>query len=275
MPAQIIPVDDPADPRLAPYRDIRERDLVGRQGRFIAEGKVVLNVLLRQSPFETESLLLLENRLAGVDELIEAAPDGVPAYVCPAAVLDAVAGFHVHRGILALGRRSAARELDAALEALPANALVIVLAGLANHDNIGAIFRNAAAFEADLVVLDETAGDPLYRKAIRVSVGAALKVPFVRAGAVATITERLAAHDFDCLALSPSGGTSVGAYRPGRRRALFFGSEGPGLPEPVMRSMRTIRIPMSERFDSLNVAAASAIALHRLWHGADAAGSAD
>ena len=159
MPAEIIPVDDPADPRLAAYRDIRERDLVGRQGRFIAEGKVVLNVLLRHSGFETESLLLLENRLAGARELIEAAPDGVPAYVCPAAILDAVAGFHVHRGVLAIGRRGPARDLETALGALRDDALVIVLAGLANHDNIGAIFRNAAAFEADLVVLDATAGD--------------------------------------------------------------------------------------------------------------------
>ncbi|MEQ8451992.1 MAG: RNA methyltransferase [Nitratireductor sp.] len=275
MPAEIIPVDDPADPRLAAYRDIRERDLVGRQGRFIAEGKVVLNVLLRHSRFETESLLLLENRLAGARGLIEAAPDGVPAYVCPAAVLDAVAGFHVHRGILAIGRRGPTRDLDTALGALGDNALVVVLTGLANHDNIGAIFRNAAAFQADLIVLDATAGDPLYRKAIRVSVGAALKVPFVRAGAVEEIVDRLSGNGFDCLALSPSGGTAIDAYRPGRRRALFFGSEGPGLPEPVMRSMRTVRIPMSEEFDSLNVAAASAIALHRLWHEADSGNSAD
>ena len=107
------------------------------------------------------------------------APAGTPVYVASRAVIDAVAGFPMHRGVLAIGRR---REEDtlrhACLRPCPARALVVVLVGISNHDNIGAIFRNAAAFGADAVLLDETCCDPLYRKAIRVSVGAALKIPF-------------------------------------------------------------------------------------------------
>lgn len=268
MAARIIHVEDPDDPRLAPYRDIREKDLVGREGRFIAEGKVVLNVLLHGSRFEAESLLILENRLAGARPLLDAAPDGLPAYVAKATVIDAIAGFHVHRGVLGLGRRGPERTLGGELAGLPADALVVVMAGISNHDNVGAIFRNAAAFEADLVLLDETSSDPLYRKAIRVSVGATLKVPFVRGGSTEAIAASLAGAGFRCLALSPHGGSEIAAIRPGGRNAIFLGSEGDGLAESVMGSMEAVRIGMSASFDSLNVAAASAIALHRLWRGA-------
>lgn len=170
-----IRIDDPQDPRVAAYLDIRERDLAGRQGRFVAEGKVVLDLLLSTGRFAAESVLVLENRLAGLDNILSKAPTDLPVYVATSAVMDAIAGFHMHRGILAMGRKGEPLPAEALLDGLPPRALVVVLVGIANHDNVGSIFRNAAAFGADAVLLDATCCDPLYRKAIRVSVGAALR----------------------------------------------------------------------------------------------------
>jgi tRNA G18 (ribose-2'-O)-methylase SpoU len=262
VPIRIV---DPDDPRIAAYRNIRERDLVGREGRFVAEGKVVLNVLLAERRFAVESLLLLENRVAGMGEILAMVPDKVPVHVASAAVLDAIAGFHMHRGVLAIGRRRD-EEMGTVLETLPGQALVVALAGIANHDNMGAIFRNAAAFGADAVLLDETCCDPLYRKAIRVSVGACLKVPFARGGDAVAIARQLRANGFSLLALSPAGEIDIAAVKPAQRMALFLGTEGEGLADDVLTSMPTARIAMAAGFDSLNVAAASAVALHRLRH---------
>lgn len=255
-------IDDPADPRIQPYANIKERDLVGRQGRFVAEGKVVLNVLFGAGRFTAESVLLLENRLAGMAASLALAPPDVPVYVAPQTVLDAVAGFHMHRGILAIGRK---RELDtpgALLANLPSRALVVALVGISNHDNMGAIFRNCAAFGADAVLLDPTCCDPLYRKAIRVSVGATLKVPFATAQTSEDLVAGLATHGFSQLALSPRGKTECRAAGRTPRLALYFGTEGEGLPKALLDRLDTVRIAMADGFDSLNVAAASAIALH-------------
>ena len=262
--ARLFRIDDPGDPRLAPYRDIRERDLVGCQGRFIAEGRVVLNVLFSARRFEAESVLLLENRVEGSSDLLDAVPNNVPVYAAPAHVLDAIAGFHMHRGILAIGRRRPEERVSDLLAALPHDALVVAPAGIANHDNMGAIFRNAAAFGADAVIMDPTCCDPLYRKAIRVSVGAALKVPFAVATSLDDLVGSLGGADFDLIALSPQGDVDIADIRPGRRRALLLGSEGMGLPASLLARLTSVRIPIASDFDSLNVAAASAIALHRL-----------
>lgn len=262
--ARLVRIDDPDDPRIGLYRDIRERDLVGRQGRFVAEGRVVLNVLFAARRFEAESVLLLDNRVDGSRDLLGQVPENVPVYVAPARVLDAVAGFHMHRGILAIGRRRLDETVTRLLAALPPNALVVALAGIANHDNMGAIFRNAAAFGADAVVIDPTCCDPLYRKAIRVSVGAALKVPFATAASLDDLAGQLDGAGFDLIALSPQGDVDIADVRPGRRRALLLGSEGTGLPAALLARLTSVRIPIASDFDSLNVAAASAIALHRL-----------
>jgi tRNA G18 (ribose-2'-O)-methylase SpoU len=232
-----IRIDDPDDPRIAYYRDIREKDLSGREGLFVAEGKVVLDVLFAARRFEVESVLLL----------------------------DRIAGFHLHRGILALGRRRGAESLTALLGNLPERALVVALVGISNHDNVGAIFRNAAAFGADAVVLDETSCDPLYRKAIRVSVGAALKVPFVKGGDADGMVAVLEETGFSVLALSPAGKAEIADLAPSARMALVLGTEGEGLPAALLAKLETVRIGMAPGFDSLNVAAASAVALHHIW----------
>jgi tRNA G18 (ribose-2'-O)-methylase SpoU len=260
----LIRIDDSGDARVAAYRDIRERDLAGRQGRFVAEGKVVLNVLLSAGRFEPESVLVLENRLAGLTETLRLAPTGLPVYVVTRRVMDEIAGFPVHRGVLGIGRKGTPQTADELLHALPQNALIIVLVGIANHDNMGAIFRNAAAFAADAVLLDETCCDPLYRKAIRVSVGAALKVPFAFGGNADDLLAILAPHGFEAIALSPRGATDIRDVRRAEKTAIFLGAEGEGLPEPLLDRLKTVRITIAGDFDSLNVAAASAIALHRL-----------
>ncbi|MGH7003468.1 MAG: TrmH family RNA methyltransferase [Alphaproteobacteria bacterium] len=264
MEHRLTRIDDAEDGRLAPYRNIRERDLVGREGRFIAEGKVVLTVLLSSASFAIESLLVLENRLAGLAEQIRLCPAHVPVYCVSRQTMDCIAGFPIHRGILALGTRNAPHSIRSLIDRLPQAALAVVACTISNHDNMGSIFRNAAAFEADCVLMDEASCDPLYRKAIRVSVGAALKVPFVREGSIETILGALQEAGFQIYALSPSGTASINTVSPAARTALLLGTEGEGLPKPLLQRLQTVRIPMSSSFDSLNVATASGIALARL-----------
>lgn len=259
-----ITVSDPDDPRIEPYRAVRERDLVGRQHRFIAEGEVVLRVLLRQPRFRIESLLLAENRLAGLSDALATLPEEVPVYAASREVMDAIVGFPIHRGVLAVAQRGPLPPLDDFLAGLPQDALVVGLVGLANHDNVGGIFRNAAAFGAHGVLLDPESCDPLYRKAIRVSVGGALVTPFTRAAAADAMVRALQAASFEILALSPSGAEILSQVRPSGRTALLLGAEGPGLPPDLLARTRTVSIPMSGGFDSLNVATTSGIALHHL-----------
>jgi tRNA G18 (ribose-2'-O)-methylase SpoU len=266
----IVPVADPSDPRLEPYRDVRERDLVGRRGEFIAEGEVVLNVLVRSARHRPRSLLLAEKRVAGLAPLLAGLPDDVPVYAAAQPVLDAVVGFHIHRGILAHGLRGPEPDADALLAALPARALVVVACGIGNHDNMGGIFRNAAAFGADAVLLDRGCCDPLYRKAIRVSVGAALSVPFARVDTPEAALGLLERHGFEAIALSPGAGERLVDLARPARTALLLGAEGPGLPETVLARARTVGIPMAGAFDSLNVATTAGIALHHLAFAADA-----
>ncbi|MDR0252568.1 MAG: RNA methyltransferase, partial [Brucellaceae bacterium] len=159
----VIFINDLADKRLGAYLNIKERDLTGRQSRFIAEGKVVLRVLLNSAQFEAESLLITENKLAGLGDILSLCPAHVPVYAVSPADMDQIAGFNVHRGILAVGKRKNQNDIKDLIAALPENALIVILCGISNHDNIGSVFRNAAAFEAACVLLDETCCDPLYR----------------------------------------------------------------------------------------------------------------
>jgi len=271
---QTIEITQPDDPRIAGFRDIRDRDLAMRDGLFVAEGRVVLAALLTARRFAVHSLLVLDRRLPGLADTLALLEADVPAYVATQAVLDAIAGFHLHRGVLALVHRRMDEEPAQLLAAMPGQAVVPVLVGIANHDNVGAIFRNAAAFEASAVLLDASCCDPLYRKAIRVSVGAALRVPFARCGTVERTVHALAESGFRQFALSPSGTRRLGDIAPGGRVALYLGTEGEGLPPAVMSRMETVRIPISRDFDSLNVAAASAIALSHFYAGLASAGGA-
>lgn len=264
----IIAIRDPADPRIADYRDVRERDLVGRRGLFVAEGEVVLGALLSPaSRHRPVSALIAAHRVERLGPLLDRFPPEAPVYAAEQAVMDAIAGFAIHRGILALGARAPDPPVEALLATAPPGAVVLVLCGIGNHDNMGGVFRNAAAFGAHAVLLDDRCCDPLYRKAIRVSVGAALRTPFAVAGPAEDLPDLLASHGFEAVALSPSAAEPLHRLKTGARTALLLGSEGPGLSAAVLARCRAVSIPMAGGFDSLNVAAASAVALHHLRFG--------
>ena len=264
----IIEILDPADPRIEPFRNVRDRDLRGRDG-FIAEGSVVLDQLARSTRFRAKSLLVLRNRLAGLEERIASFGTDVPVHVASSEVFDAIAGFPVHRGVLAYGV-PAGEETEAdwhsRLAAIQRDSgLVLVASGLSNHDNMGALFRNADAFGVGAVILDQTACDPLYRKSIRVSVGSVLTVPFRRMESVRAIHGELAGLGFECLCLSPAGDIALHELTSHRPRALFLGTEGEGLDPAFLRDVRSLRIAMAPGLDSLNVATSAAIALHHVF----------
>ncbi|MCY0096427.1 TrmH family RNA methyltransferase [Hoeflea ulvae] len=262
---RFIRIDDPADPRIAEFTAMRDRDLAGRGDRFIAEGRVVLQALVDaqagDARFVLEKILLLENRVEGTGDLLDHVEPGCPVYVAGRDVLDAAVGFAMHRGILAVGRHVPPASFDAFLSRLPDRALLVAACGISNHDNIGGIFRNAGVFGADGVVLDSSCCDPLYRKAIRVSVGAALRVPFCRAGSIAEMVRSLTLNGFEVIGLSPQGSQTLSAFEPGRRVALLAGTEGEGLPADILERLTTLRIEQAPGMDSLNVATASGIAL--------------
>ncbi|MDP3459343.1 MAG: RNA methyltransferase [Hyphomonas sp.] len=262
-----IPISGADDPRVAAYTAIRERDLTnGHGGRFIVEGKVTLETLLTRSRFAVESLFLCETRLAPLEHLLARVPASVPIYVAAQGVMDEVAGFPMHRGVLACGLKGAPR---AAADILPAEgpSTALFLAGLSNHDNVGACFRNAAAFGAGAVLLDAESCDPLYRKAIRVSAGTALWLPFARGGTGAALIEAAEATGHEVWALTPHAGAEpLPALRVPKRVALLMGAEGPGLPRELIARARPVRIPMTDGFDSVNVATAAALALAHVFN---------
>ena len=261
----IVPIADPADPRVAPYLVVRERDLVGRRGEFIAEGEVVLNVLLgNESRCSASSLLVAENRIGRLMAVIERLDASVPVYVASPSVMDAVVGFHIHRGMLAHGRCPQDPGPAALLAGLPRRALIVALFGIANHDNLGGVFRNAAAFGADAVLLDRACCDPFYRKAIRVSVGATLRTPFARLAPSHDAVALLGRAGFEALALTPGAREPLAGITRPDRVAVLLGAEGSGLADVILDRARTVGISMAAGWDSLNVAAASAIALHEL-----------
>jgi tRNA G18 (ribose-2'-O)-methylase SpoU len=260
----LVPVHNPDDPRIEPYRQVRERDLVGRQGGFIVEGEVVLAKAVAGGRHALESLLLDEKRVAAMQPILDGLAPSIPVYTAPQGVLDAIVGFHIHRGILAVGRRAPAPSAADLLASLPDRALALVLFGIGNHDNMGGLFRNAAAFGAGAVLLWPDCCDPLYRKAIRVSVGAALTMPFARFQPDDDPIALLRAHGFEPLALSPAGCEPLHGLQRPARAALILGAEGPGLPPSILERARTVAIPMAGGFDSLNVAVTSGIVLHHL-----------
>lgn len=258
-PAPIF-IRDLDDARVAGFRDVRDRDLRRRdEGVFLVEGEVPLRVLLGQSRRKPLALLLSEPQATRLATLLPSVD--VPTYVAPQSVVEAIVGFPIHRGVLALASRGP--ELD--LGALDRARIVVALCGITNHDNVGGIFRNAAAFGADAVVIDAATCDPLYRKAVRVSVGGSIVVPYVQLGAEDEVVDALASRGFRCIALSPSGEAIVGRTPPPDGRvALLLGAEGAGLSARTLARCASARIEMAPGWDSLNVAAASAIALHWL-----------
>lgn len=268
------------DPRVSAYRDIRERDLMRRDGLFIAEGRFVVGVLLGpRSLYEPRSVLVTPAALDAMGGVLEPLDDQVPIYVAEQAIMSGVVGFDIHRGCLAAAARPEpvpAESLVASLETPPPGGreVVVVLEGVNNHDNVGGILRSAAAFGAGAVLLNHQCADPLYRKAIRVSMGGALVVPTATFEQWPDGLDALAAHGFALVALAPDAeapdiAEAAKALAGHERLALVLGAEGPGLSAPALdRCAARARIPMRHDLaDSLNVATAAAIALHRFTEG--------
>jgi len=271
-----ILIDDADDPRLQEYRQLREnrlpRPIEGApHGVFIAEGEKVVRLLLGSGRYRTRSLLLCERRLSLEADVLRAVPPGVPVYVANQAVMDAIVGFPIHRGVLASGVRSAPASAESLLHTARA---CLIAEATANHDNMGGLFRVAAALggghvdgsPACPILLDPTSCDPLYRKAIRVSMGHALRVPWARLSPWPAGLCPLRGAGWTVIALSPGpGSVRIDDLGPVDKPAMLLGAEGPGLNDAALNSVDVrVSIPMSPGVDSLNVVTAAAIALHRL-----------
>lgn len=271
-----IPIHSLDDPRVDDYRQVRDADLVGRRGVFMAEGELVVRVLLESPRFRPRSLFLSENRLESLRDALERLPPGAPVYTASQEVMDGVVGFHIHRGVLAAGERAGDPAPESLVASLPGGpAMALCLESLANHDNVGGVFRAAAAFGACAVLLDDQSCDPLYRKAIRVSMGHALRIPFARSGRTLDHIALLQRAGFVVCALTPHDSAldlrSLAQQELSPQRvAILLGAEGPGLTgEALEAADLRLRIPMAPGVDSLNVAQAAAVACHALQPLAD------
>jgi tRNA G18 (ribose-2'-O)-methylase SpoU len=265
--SRTISIDDPTDPRLDDFRDLttadRRPDRPGGRGLVIAEGTVVVRRLL-DSPYPPRAVLGVAPRLADLAADLAGHQD-LPAYLTSAEVMAEVVGFHLNRGVLAVADRAPAVEVSR----LAARARVLaVLEGVNDQENLGALFRNAAALGVDGVLLGPRCADPLYRRSVRVSMGHVLRVPFAELPADPAWPSSLEAVRGDgrrVIALSPRASATplASAGLAGARVALLLGAEGPGLSDAALDAAdELVGIPMAGGVDSLNVATAAAIAFH-------------
>jgi tRNA G18 (ribose-2'-O)-methylase SpoU len=260
-------IEDLRDPRLADYQGVRDPVRLRASGAFLAEGRLVTRVLLTRSPLSVRSVLGTEATLAWFESEGLGVPGDVPFFVLDDSVAFEIDGHRFHQGCLAAGERPADRDAAALVRAEGTPDRVVVLDTVTNPDNVGAIFRTAEALGAGAVALTGRSASPLYRKAIRSSMGATLTVPYSHAGEGPETVRALRDMGYTVLAFAPDAeGASlesvVDAGLP-TRLALLFGSEGHGLSSATLDAAdRRVSIPIVETSDSLNVAAAAAIALY-------------
>jgi tRNA G18 (ribose-2'-O)-methylase SpoU len=258
--ADLVEVSDPDDPRLSDYRDLRDvtlrRSLEAERGLFIAEGDKVVRRAVAAG-HRPRSFLMARRWLAPLGDLLAAWPS-VPCFVVDETLAEEVTGFHVHRGALASMRRA---PLPSIAEVLTGRRIV-VLEDIVDHTNVGAILRSAAALRFDGCLLAPRCADPLYRRSIKVSMGAVFSLPYTRLTDWTGTVPLLSAAGFTTYALTPApDAVDLHDVRPAPRLALLVGSEGPGLSQRWLSGADVrVRIPMAAGIDSLNVAAATAVA---------------
>jgi tRNA G18 (ribose-2'-O)-methylase SpoU len=264
----LVSIERADDLRIADYRNISDAELIQRRAIFIAEGRLVVRRLLEGRRMRARSVMVTEPALAALRDLFDAHP-ALPVFVVPQVLMNTVAGFNIHRGCLAIGERPAAVDWRTLVRGARR---IVVMERIANADNVGSIFRNAAAFGVDAVLLDEASTDPLYRKAIRTSMGAVLAVPFARVDAWPDALAELRAAGVAVIGLTPSSTAAsladLAAALPKVPTAIVLGHEGEGLSEAALSACDHLaRISMAPGVDSLNVATAEAIALYALANG--------
>jgi tRNA G18 (ribose-2'-O)-methylase SpoU len=277
-----LAVDDPHDPRLDEYRNLTDpasrARLEAERSVMVVEGRLAVARMVAAG-IEPVSLLVDDRQVVTSSDLVDAVEArGAPVYVGTREVVAATVGFSLHRGVVAVARRpdplGPRTVLDRAAgtpSVGDGRPVVAVLEGLNDHENIGALFRNAAAFGVGGVLLDPTCADPLYRRSIRVSVGHALRIPFARLDPWPAALDLLRTAGWTVAALTPPPpdgpavtvgdlGVRVG---PGQPLALVVGAEGPGLSAAVLAAVDlVVSIPMAAGVDSLNVSTAAAVAFH-------------
>ena len=275
-PVPVLSIDDAGDPRLADYRGIPDPELARTRGVFVAEGRLVVRRLLA-SRFTTRSVMVTAAALDSVKPDLEGRPCP-PVFVVPQSLMNTVAGFNIHRGCLAIGERPAPAPWDSLVRrgepsGSPASPMPLVaLERVGNADNVGATFRAAAAFGAAGILLDPSCADPLYRKAIRTSMGAALHVPFATDVPLLDALASLRRDGWNAVGLTPEPGApparDVFARVVRERVVLVLGHEGDGLTAAAAAACTHVaRIPMTTDVDSLNVAMAAGIALYEWRQG--------
>lgn len=287
-PGPLHHIADPLDPRLDLYRDLndpaRRLRLEARRSVFVVEGRLAVERLLT-SDYTGRSLLVDDRQLVAAAPVVAAArARGVPVYVCSRAVVAETVGFAFHRGVVAVADRPPPVDSGRLLATIgpgpgEAPGLMAILEGLNDHENLGALFRNAAAFGVAGVLLDPTCADPLYRRSVRVSVGHVLHVPFARVEPWPGGLEQVRDAGALIVALAPrppDGYRGRSVSLAGLRAmlagndvpvAVLLGAEGPGLTRAaVAMADVVVAIPMAAGVDSINVATAAALAFHTLAH---------
>ncbi len=258
-----IRIESLDDPRVAAYRFIGDQEQLVDNNLFVAEGRLVVRRLIELRQWPIESMLVTAPAAEGLVDVLPLT--GAPIYLVEQDLMNGIVGFNIHRGCLAIAKRMATPTLDR-IVAGPLSR-VLVLEGVNNPDNVGGLFRSAAAFGVDLVVLGPDCGDPLYRKAIRTSMAASLVVPFVHAAQWPGAIRDLRADGFTVVALTPMRAAApIEEVFPHSKLALLVGSEGSGLtPDAMQAATIRIRIPTTADVDSLNVTTAASIAMYHCF----------
>jgi tRNA G18 (ribose-2'-O)-methylase SpoU len=266
---RLEPIEQLDDPRISIYRNVKDSTLRDARGLFVVESRLCVRRLISASRFPVCSVLVTETALEALSDALSQLGEDTPVYVVHSRLLEDLVGYNLHRGCIALAQRGPERSLDEILNLRPR--LLVGLEQVANPENIGNVFRNAMGFDAGAVLLSRNCADPLYRKAVRVSMGGTLLTPFAYLDGWPKAIERLRAAGFATLALSTQvravdlATLNVESVR-SQRIALILGSESEGLDEETLAAVDwNLRIPMAPGVDSLNVATAAGIALHHCF----------
>jgi tRNA G18 (ribose-2'-O)-methylase SpoU len=263
----ILYVETLDDQRVDAYRHVGDHQWLRARNVFVAESRLLLERLIAARQYQIQSVLVTPAALEAMDVVLQRLD--CPVYVATERLLNDIAGFNFHRGCLALAQRPAPR----ALEDFSTSRLLLGLEGIGNPDNVGGLFRAAAAFAVDGILLDPASGDPFYRKALRTSMGAVLRLPFARMENLRAACQALQTSGFKIMALTTEkSATTLDEFasnvRPDARLLILVGAEGSGLSQDsIHRADARVTIPMAAGVDSLNVIVAAGVALARLAGG--------